>query len=65
MASSLLPFLADSDLQNTQKHNKQVCFSPDMFSDISPFRSVNLLVGLLFFPSQVADLAVTGHGRCC
>jgi len=54
MASSLLLFLAGGDLQNTQKCNKQVCFSPDLFSDFSLFRSVNLLLSsfrldVLFF----------------
>jgi hypothetical protein len=38
----LFTFLAGVDLQNTKKRNKQVCFSPDLLSDFSVFRFVNL-----------------------
>jgi hypothetical protein len=56
------------DLQSTQKHNKQVCFSPDLFSDFSLFRSVNLclLLGLLFFlPAGDSSGGGRGSGRIC
>ena len=54
-------FLADVDLQNTQKRNKQVCFSPDLLSDFSLFKPVNLCLlsySHLAFFLLVADLAV-------
>jgi len=33
--SSPLHLTVGVDLQNTKKHNKQVCFSPDLFLDFS------------------------------
>jgi len=57
----LFIFLIGVDLQNTQKRNKQVCSSPDLLSDFSLFKFVNLCLlssSQLAFFLLVADLAV-------